>query len=277
MQARLLLKLSMCLFMSGCAGTAEYLRSQPVTHFPSAATIALPTQLNGLVTLHCMKDQAADYADGSGSATKECLYVSADASQLTKTLLPADATGTRDTAISFLISLSELNCSNFLQRAFANKAGLDFTKSFIGDMATGVSAGTAFKNPQVSAVLSVSNLVVGKGVESFNSAYYFDKTFQALESAIVAQRTRVKIYITAKQAQSNTPGAAVKYDMSQALADIRLYDDACSIKAGLSQLIQLADAQKQTDQANKIAVELSDKPLDKAKEVLSAPQSPALK
>ncbi|MDO8040312.1 hypothetical protein [Janthinobacterium sp. SUN137] len=265
------------ILLSGCAGTAEYLRSQPVTHFPSAASIAVPENLDRLIKLHCMRDQTADYVDSGGGPTKECLYVSADASQLTKTLLPDAATSTRNSAISFLISLSDLNCSNYLQRAFANKAGLDFTKNLIGDVTTAVSAGTVFVSPQLSSALSVTNLVVGKGVETFNSSYYFDKTFQALESAIMAQRIRVKTYIMAKQLRVNSPGSVDNYDMSQALSDIRLYDDSCSIKAGLSQLVQLADSQKQSDQKNGIKVELSGNPFETAKKLLLDSRSPALK
>lgn len=259
------------LTLVGCAGTAEYLRSQPVTHFPATATVAVPDELKSLISLHCMKDQTAAYVE-NGTSTKECLYVSADASNLTSTIKQTDTPIVRDKAITFLTSLSDMNCSNFLHRAFANKAGLDFTKGFISDLSTGASAGTAFSNPAVSVALSVSNLVVGKGVESFNATYYYDKTFQALESAIGAERLRIKTYILAKQSQANGQNSTVKYEIVQALSDVRQYDDACSIKAGLAQLVQLADAKKKDDEKTKIQVELSSDPVATARSLLVEPR-----
>jgi hypothetical protein len=263
------LAIGLSLILEGCANTAEYLRSQPVTHFPANTTIAVPEELKNLLVLHCMKDQTTAYVE-NGTQTTECLYVSADASKITSTLKLQDETTVRDKAITFLTSLSDMNCSNFLHRAFANRAGLDFTKSFIADLSTGASAGTAFTNPAISAALSISNLVVGKGVDSFNATYYFDKTFQALESAIIAERLRIKTYILAKQAQTNANAqkGVVKYEIVQALSDVRQYDDACSIKAGLAQLVQLADAKKNDDQKTKIQVELSDNPTAEARKLM---------
>lgn len=262
--------------LTSCANTAEYMRSQPVTHFPATSTLAVPDELKSLITLHCMKGQDVEYQE-NGANGKECLYVSADASNITSTIKQTDSAVVRDKAITFLTSLSDMNCSNFLHRAFANKAGLDFSKSFISDLATGVSAGTAHANPAISAALSVSNLIVGKGVESFNATYYYDKTFQALEAAVAAERLRIKTYMTAKQAQANTKDSLVKYEIVQALSDIRAYDDACSIKAGLAQLVQLADSKKKEDEKNKVAVELSDNPVQTARGLLGAVLSPEAK
>ena len=58
----------------------------------------------------------------------------------------------------------------------------------------------------------------------------------------------------------------------QALSDIRAYDDACSIKAGLAQLVQLADNKKKEDANTKLQVELSDDPVNTAKALLVNPQ-----
>ncbi len=221
-----------------------------------------------------MKDQETSLKDANGVLTRECLYVSADAANLTGTLKEEKLNVVvRDRTITFLTTLSDMNCSNFLQRAFANKAGLDYSKSFISDMATGVSAGTAHANPAVSAALSVSNLVVGKGVDTFNATYYYDKTFQAMESAILAERLRIRTYIIAKQAKSVDVKVPVQYDIMQALGDIRAYDDACSIKAGLGQLVALADNKKKEDAAVKIKVELSNSPAETAKTLLVNPSA----
>jgi hypothetical protein len=265
---RFILLTSLVVLVAGCANTAEYLRSQPVTHFPAAATVKVPDELKSLLVLHCMKDQDTSYSE-KNTTTKECLYVSADASNITSTLPKTEEAAVRDKAITFLTSLSDLNCSNFLHRAFAQKAGLDFTKSLISDLSTGASAGTAHASPSTSAALSIANLVVGKGVESFNATYYFDKTFQALESAIAAERLRIKTYITAKQAQAADPKSRVKYELVQAISDVRAYDDACSIKSGLSQLVQLADSKKRDDERTKVQVELSADPPATARSLLS--------
>lgn len=254
--------LSTAVALGGCANTAEYLRSQPVTYFRAEPDIAIPDIPEGLrkiISLHCMKE--LDPGDTvNGISRKQCLYISADAVKLTNAIDKKDDPEIRDKVIAFLVSLSDMNCSNFLHRAFANKAGLDFTRSFVGDIATGVSVGTAHANPAISAGLGVGNLIIGKGVESFNSAYYFDKTFQALDSAITAERIKVRTLIAAKQARANAKRGSVGYEMVQVLSDLRAYDDACSIKAGLAQLVQLADTKKEAESAKRVTIELSPKP-----------------
>ena len=233
------------ILLTGCASTAEYLRSQPAAYFP--ADVAQPGgKLKDIIALHCMKEQDVPI-EAKGGKYKECLYVSADASKLIE--LDSDNSldnDTRDMAITYLVGVSDMNCSNFMHRAFANKAGLDFTKRLTGDLATGASAGTAFTSPAASAALSVSNLIIGKSIESFNSNYFFDKTFQALESAIYAQRLDISSLILAKRSQAR--GNKQTYNIVQALSDIRAYDDACSIKAGLARLVQLADKEKDTSE-----------------------------
>jgi hypothetical protein len=199
---------------------------------------------------------------------QECLYVSADVTGLLQARDSGSDTTTRDRAINFLISLSDMNCSNFLHRAFATKAGMDFSKGLFSDIATGVSAGVVHASPALAATLNVSNLVVGKGVDSFNATYYYDKTFQAMESAIQAERLRIRTQMLGKQAGSTKP----PYDILQALSDVRAYDDACSIKAGLAQLVQLADSRKKEEQDNKLQVDISsDKASEVKKLMLSSP------
>jgi hypothetical protein len=161
----------------------------------------------------------------------------------------------RDKAIAYLLGVSDSNCSNFLDRAFANKAGLDISKSLASDMATGVSALTAFNTPAISAGLGLTNLVVGKTVDNVNATFYFDKTFQAFEAAVITERTRIKSDIINRQASrpvSSTDGSAVQYGLFEAMTDIRTYDDACSMRVGLSKLVETASAQKkaQTDQSS---------------------------
>lgn len=240
----------------GCANTSEYMRSQPVTYFPASEDFVVPKELTGLIEVRCMM-QDTDTDAVRATAKRQCLYVSADVSKLSSITENEDKT---NIAISYLTSLSDMNCTNFLQRTFATKASLDFSKNLISDMASAASAGTAFFSPAVSAALNVGDLVVGKGVESFNATYYFDKSFQAMEAAINAERTRIKTFIIARQAKAAIPDSPVPYDLATALSDIRAYDDACSIKSGLSQLVQLADQSAQQENRQKVEVEHSADP-----------------
>jgi hypothetical protein len=251
--------------LSGCASTAEHLRSQPVAHLPPSASIPVPADLQPYVELSCTRAQDTDFAK-DGKATAECLYASVDASKLAASVPPGNP-GVRDKALNFLIGISDMNCSNFLHRAFANKAGLDFTKSFMGDLATAVSAGTAHANPTISAAVGVGNLVIGKGVESFNATYYYEKTFQALKSVIMANRLGIKRQIIAKQAAA-VNAAAVPYDLTQAISDIREYDDACSIMNGLDELVQVAGTKKSDEEAAKKTVEISADPVKTQRDLL---------
>jgi hypothetical protein len=99
-------------------------------------------------------------------------------------------------------------------------------------------------------VLDGVNLVIGKSVESFNATYYFDKTFQAMEAAIVAERAQRRALILAKQEGEN-------YSLPEAIGDVRGYDDACSIKAGLSHLLSVAEGNKNQKEEGKETVEAS--------------------
>jgi hypothetical protein len=245
----------MAALLAGCAGSARYLRSQPTAYYTEpASTITLAdADLSGLFKVKCMKAQSADPLVTADQQSPQCLYVAVDASQVrTDTSVSRSV---RDKAIAYLIGVSDSNCSNFLDRAFANKAGLDISKSLASDAATGVSALTAFNTPAVSAGVGLANLVIGKTVDNVNATFYFDKTFQAFEAAIVTERTRMKSDIINRQASRPTTSddsSAVQYGLFEAMADLRAYDDACSMRVGLSKLVETASAQKkaQTDQSS---------------------------
>lgn len=233
--------------VTGCASTAEHLRSQPTFHFQPTETVQLPDgDIKTYVELHCMRKQETQYAkDAMGNSTEECLYVSANAAQLAKDVPDAK----RDKLINYLLAVSDANCSNFLQRAFATKAGLDFAKGVSRDITDGLSAGTAHVNPAAAAALSVSSLIIGKGVDSFNATYYYEKTFEAVKSVIKGNRAAIKRQIVLRQAAARaTP--SVPYYLSEALSDIREYDDACSIMGGLDRLVQVA-GREQADETSK--------------------------
>jgi hypothetical protein len=304
-----------------CAGTEQYLRAQPSTHFPTGESLELPTGLDRLMTLHCLMSSKIKYEDttnnggsssGSPMTEKECLYISADVGHLPSAQVDKP---TRNQVIDTLVSISDINCSTFLHRAFANRAGLDYTKTLLQDLATAASAGTAAVSAPVSAGLSGTNLLVGKSIDTFNATYYLQQTFQAMESAIDSSRQSVRAQILSREAYEvpgkipsdlgSSSGATAEhasssgsspsssssssggsssgsssgatnsqtYSLSEALADIRDYDDACSIKGGLAKLnavattsqkaahkcvasVQSADTtQQKTTQANSCANE----------------------
>lgn len=255
---RLCLAAFLAAILSGCSSTAQHLRSQPAMYFPPAAKIVVPEDIKQYVDLRCMRVQDMNSAVGS-TLGQECIYASADAAALTAT---PTSDAVRNKTINFLIGVSDMNCSNFLHRAFANKAGLDFTKTFASDMATGISAGTAHASPAISAAVGVGNLIIGKGVDSFNATYYYEKTFQALKSVIAAKRSSIKSQIIAKQSQSNEQGTAVRYALGDAISDIREYDDACSIMNGLDQLVQVAGTEQKKEDAAKKSVEIATNPAE---------------
>lgn len=234
--------------ISGCAGTAQYLRSQPSAYYnePASDITLADKDLSALFHVKCMKAESKDSLAPGNQQSPQCLYVSVDAAKVSSETVVTRSI--RDKAIAYLISVSDANCSNFLDRAFANKAGLDVSKSLSSDLATGVSAATAFNTPAVSAGLGLANLVVGKTVDNINSPFYFDKTFQAFEAAVLTERARIKSEIIARQATRpliSTNSSAVQYGIFDALADMRTYDDACSMRAGLAKLIETASALKQ--------------------------------
>jgi hypothetical protein len=249
----ILLATCVTVFLAGCASTANYVHSTPSTLFVDSQ-LALPASetLKDKIQLQCMRYQDHNNLPDAPRNLRECLYVTTDASKLLASASKDIAE--RDEVISYLTAISDFNCSNFMMRAFALRTGMDASKSFLSDLATGASAGTAFSTPALSAGLSLSNLVVGKGVDAITGAYYFGETFSAMESLISAERMRIKRYIRSRQATVDNKFPA--YDLRAALSDIRDYDDACSIKFGLGKLKQNADKVKTDESAKKIDSEL---------------------
>ena len=233
--------------LAGCANTEQYLHSEPATHFPTTQPLAMPTGFGHAVKLRCIEGDDAKDAGGR----EQCRYLSADVADLAPERI--DRTK-RDQIVAALLGVSDLNCSKFLQRAFANRAAFDFGKKLTQDLTTAASAATASASAPVSAVLDGLNLVIGKSVESFNATYYFDKTFQAMEAAIEAERSQRRALIAAKQADAD-------YSLAEAIADVRGYDDACSIKAGLRRLLSTAEEKKNESEGKKILVRESKTPM----------------
>jgi hypothetical protein len=250
---RILLLAVLAAQLCACAASNQALRSQPAGIFNVADYPVTTGPLSGMVTLRCAKISGTKYqaprpvpAQVGDSALEkaqelECDSVSADVTELTS-LSQEDQADVSSDVLHLLLAISDYNCSNFLNRAFSVRSTLDFTSKLVADLATGASAGTASVAPGVSAGLSGLNLVLGKTDAEFAATYYADKTFSALEKAITAERTKTKTQILGNKSDD--------YYVTDAISDSRKYDDACSIKSGLSSLNDAADQAKKTQDGN---------------------------
>ncbi|TCS72148.1 hypothetical protein EDC61_10663 [Sulfuritortus calidifontis] len=233
------------LSLTGCANTSEWLSSEPVTHYktdPASAKLNAPGWVGENLTLTCMKRNDNRMVDEAKQ--QECLYISVEASSLSKVADKVADKGKKRELVDFLVSVSDMNCSTFMHRVFANKGGMDFSKGVMSDLANAISAGTVHANPATSATFSGANIILGHTVDNLASAYYLNKSFQALEAAILAERTEQKTAILKRLKAANEP-----YSLYAILSDIRSYDDACSFRGGLSRLAKLAEGSKNTEEA----------------------------
>jgi hypothetical protein len=242
--------------VSGCAaGTSAYLGSEPALHFPVKTTIALPDNIKNFIKVHCLETAAVKYEDLAPGATEngKCLYTSADVSAVGAATVTVEV---RNEIIGALVTISDTNCRQFLNRAFAQRSTGDFTKTFLQDIATALSAVTAHGSPALASTLSGTNLIVGKGYEAFDATFYVNKTFDAMETSIRAERTKRYAKLIANQDEG-----IAKYSLSQALNEVGEYDDACSIKTGLASLAAAADTSNKASEKGKLTVENTPKPV----------------
>lgn len=198
-----------------------------------------------VVTLKCLDKRFETERSEPVSEGNRCLYYSVDEPKIFNNFGQSkggvELATLRNTYISFLMNLSEHNCTTFLNRAFASKSVLDTSAGTFNDILTGLSAATANAQPHAAAGLGVANLIIGKTVDNVNSTYYFDKTFQALASSIHAEREE------RKQALVKRYNDDIRtFTIYDALAAVLRYDNACSIRVGLEKLQGIAQ-----DAANK--------------------------
>ncbi len=233
--------------LSGCANVAEKLRSQPVAHYPAGDSTGYVGDIGkteAKIRFFCMEasGDSEGAKDSRGQAAQSCSYASAAYTDIVnfRSSDPVEV----DRALDSLVSMSDLNCSNYMHRVFSNRALTDFSGTLSEDLLTSAASATAHIEPTAAAALGVANLVVGKSMDAFHSTYFLDKTFQALEAAINGERQRILATIIAKRAKAKATPAAFAYGPVEALSDLRAYDDACSFKAGLNVLVSLAESEK---------------------------------
>lgn len=246
--------------LSGCANVAEKLRSQPVAHYPVGDTSGYVGDIGkteAKIRFFCM--ETSDDSDGAenarGQAAQSCSYASAAYTDIVnfRSSDPVEV----DRALDSLVSMSDLNCSNYMHRVFSNRALTDFSGTLAEDLLTSAASATAHIEPTAAAALGVANLVVGKSMDAFHSTYFLDKTFQALEAAINGERQRILATIIAKRAKARAKPADGSYGPVEALSDLRAYDDACSFKAGLNVLVSLAENEREAQSLRVTQLEIA--------------------
>jgi hypothetical protein len=144
--------------------------------------------------------------------------------------------GRRNHFTSFLVSVADQNCETFLNRTFANKATLDTSRNTVQDVLTGSSVAASIPSPPVAAGLGIANLIFGKTLDNVNATFFYEKTFQAIGSAIYLERSSIR-----EQVLRKSDLAYPSYTMFDVLSDLRRYESACSIRVGVSKLQSLAE------------------------------------
>lgn len=246
----------LCIYLSGCSHLDRYMRTENsffVKPTKTSDQVILQIEDEKDVHLLCL-DHTGKPINGN-KTDGGCLYFSADMVEIAKFFkIPSSESSdtdkifskNRNNYMSFLMSISDQNCETFLNRTFANKSTVDTTKNSFQDILTGASAGSALAAPSVAAGFSLTNLVVGKSIDNINSTFFFEKTFQAIGSAINFERATIKEHIVNSEKLSYQ-----EYTIYDSLSDIRKYDSACSIRIGVSKLQTLAEEQLREKLQNK--------------------------
>jgi hypothetical protein len=251
--ARFLPFLALSVFFLGCADAAKHLRAQPVwfldpketlkANLPSLDDTGKPTdKASAVVEFKCVRQpRSKNTAPSENESVDQCLYLSMDMNQMLQ--VPIRNKFERNQFVHLMIDVSDYNCGTFLMRAFANKTGTEATRNTAKDVATAIAAGTAPFAAPVASGLGLVNLVGGTAIDNVNLAFYADKTFQVMSSAIGSERSKaLGVILDSSKADIG------EYSFFQALQDLQAYDDACSLRRGLDNLAATASADKDTQQ-----------------------------
>ena len=249
---RLIPLLFLSLFVFSCANAAKHLRAQPAWFMEPKSSEPLlvtlpPLDKDGVPTdapadkieLKCVRTPRSEGVGTSeAEAVPQCLYMSIDVREILKTAVRNRAE--RNRLVHLLMNVSDYNCSTFLMRAFAQKAGTETARNSIKDIATGIAAGTARVAGAFSSGIGLANLVGGSVIDNVNATYYADKTFQVMAASIGAERDKARTVIL-KRSSSDLGD----YSFFEALEDAHVFDDSCSLRRGLESLAAAANTQKQ--------------------------------
>ncbi|MEK6373382.1 MAG: hypothetical protein AABO58_11880 [Acidobacteriota bacterium] len=238
------------LFAFSCADAAKHLRAQPAWFLEpkSALKIPLPAldEKSGVPTeapaaeieIKCVRTPRSESVTPTeNAAVPQCLYMSMDMNRVLN--VPTRNRFERNRLVHLLVNVSDNNCSTFLMRAFAHKAGAEAARNTGKDIATAIAAGTARVAGGFASGLGLVNLAGGTAIDSFNTTYYADKTFQMMAAAIGAERSKARKVIV-----ENSIAEIGDYSFFEALEDMHDYDDSCSIRRGLESLASAANSEK---------------------------------
>jgi hypothetical protein len=208
---------------------------------PPLATTTSSTANVGDQKLNVRCVRAPGTLSNEGTTRAQCLYVAVDYKDVLA--LPVRNKVERNRLIDLLAGFSDANCDTFVHRVFANKAALDATKNTGADIATAIAAGTAQVAWGVSAGLGLFNLVGGTAVDNYNSVVFSDKTFQVISAALDAERAKaLKVLIEGSRKE------LADYTFEAAVADLRRYDNTCSLRRALERLGEMADRAKEKEE-----------------------------
>ncbi|MDG9929384.1 MULTISPECIES: hypothetical protein [unclassified Pseudomonas] len=261
--------LGLSVALLGCASSAEQMRAEPVWVFQKGEHVkSSPPGAGPGINLICHTE-----ADRRGSLGKvwawlsaadsnaeesNCLYVNVELKNLLQyAAVDVRSGGAHDPdkesarkVIHTLLSVSDYNCQNFLNRALALRSSSEFSAGLVGNISSGLSAATAAGDPGVSSALSVSSILLNAGSDQFNKTYYLNKTFDLFGKAIETSRKERRKEIVARlepvvpapssttvtntgQAKPTVPSGP--YIFMEALADVQEYSGLCSFRKGLEE------------------------------------------
>jgi len=273
---RLIPLVLLSLFAISCADAAKHLRAQPAWFLePTSAKPLLvslpPIDKEGTpigeaaeidnVAIKCVRTpRSENVSPTEGAAISQCLYMSIDMRDVLK--VPIRNAAERNRLVHLLVNVSDYNCSTFLMRAFAHKAGTEATRNTAKDVATAIAAGTARVAGAFSSGLGIVNLVGGTAIDNVNTSYYADKTFQVMAAAIGAERDKTR---TVLLNHSKVSVSLADYSFFEALEDVHEYDDSCSLRRGLESLAAAANNEKERTAGALRAKRGDETPADTAK------------
>lgn len=145
------------------------------------------------------------------------------------------------------MNISDGNCTTFLHRFYATKAGWDAAHGTGKDIATAIAAGTAKVASGFSGAIGLANLAGGTAIDNIDKSYYSEKTIQAITAAIKSLRATSK-----KRVMDGAAREITDYSYFEALNDLENFDNDCSLQRGIEQIAELAnsasiDAEKKLD------------------------------
>jgi hypothetical protein len=251
---RILPLLLVSLVTLACADAAKHLRAQPAWFLEPKETLKAnlpllddvtgkPTKdAPAVVEIKCVREpRRRNTAPSENESVDQCLYLSMDMNQMLQ--LPIHNKFERNQFVHLMVNVSDFNCGTFLMRAFANKTGTEATRNTAKDVTTAIAAGTAPFAAPIASGLGLINLVGGTAIDNVNLAFYADKTFQVMSAAIGSERSKALGVVL-----DNSKADIGEYSFLQALQDLQTYDDACSLRRGLDNLVATASADKSKKQ-----------------------------